>query len=150
MLHLYRCNMKSIKQIKHDYYMRKGRLKRKFKGATEIPHIRCFLCGKLIDYKKYLEKAPTIRIDMKLYSFGGRANIKVVDFTEINPEIQEFVKKVLINKLKSMLRALNEPYERVEPSIMYSGYPVNSVNSVEVKGNATNIPIIKSTEVKIW
>lgn len=109
--------MKSKKQIDHDYYMKKGRFKRKFKGATEIPHIRCFMCGKLIDYQKYLEKRPTIRIDMKLYRFGGRSNIKVINFSKIDPEIEEFVRNVLISKLKSMLWALEQRIEPLQPVI---------------------------------
>ena len=97
-----------------------------------------------------MEKQPSVRIDIRSWTFGGRASIIVSAYADLDQGSREMVRNTLISKLKLMLRALNEPYERVEPSIMYSGYPVEAVKSVEVRGNATNIPIIKSTEVKIW
>jgi len=104
--------MKSRKEAAKRYYDTKVKPFRKNKPATTIPFMRCFLCGKLIDFKKLFDKAPSIRIDMKQYSFGGRANIKVVDFVKIDPEIREEIRNMLISKLKAMLWALEQ---RVEP-----------------------------------
>lgn len=131
--------MKSKKQIDHDYYMKKGRFKRKFKGATEIPYMRCFFCGKLIDFKKLFDKAPTIRIDLKLYSFGGRANIKVKDFSKIDPEIRETIRNMLISKLKAMLWALEQRIEPlhsfIETTLGRQTYEANSDANVETQLN---------------
>jgi len=121
------------------YYQNKIKPFRKTKPATEIPHIRCFLCGHLIDFKKYFDKSPSIRIDMKQYYFGGRANIKVRDFVKIDPEITEEIRNMLISKLKTMLRALNEDLNRfpgiIEAMIGNQSYRINNNSNVQTQLN---------------
>jgi len=144
------------------YYQNKIKPYRKTKAPTGVPHIRCFLCGHLIDFKKYFDKTPSIRIDMKLYTFGGRANIKVEDFSKIDPEISETIRNMLISKLKSMLQALNEPYqplervfEQVKAPISREIYNVPAEQKSYVpfryiSTESNSIPTKETTEVKVW
>lgn len=131
--------MMSRKEVNHRYYEKKVKPFRKNKGVAEQMKMRCFMCGHFIDYKKYMEKEPSIIIDVKLWEFGGRANIIVKDFAEIKPEFKEFVRNVLISKLKLMLRALNEGIDTfqglVEMPLAVRFYETNINSNVETKIN---------------
>jgi len=76
---------------------------------------------------------------VRLWEFGGRANIKVNDFKEIKPEFQEFVRKVLISKLKTMLRALNEDLNRfpgiIEAMVGSQPYRINNNSNIQTQLN---------------
>ena len=105
-----------------QYYQEKIKPYRKNKGVAEQMKISCFMCGHFIDYKKYVEKSPSINIDIRLWKFGGRANISVMNFTKVDPKIQVFIRNMLIVKLKAMLQALNQEIELPERIIVKENY----------------------------
>ena len=140
--------MKSRKEVNHSYYERRIKPFRKNKGVAQQMKMRCFMCGHFIDYKKYVEKQPSVTIDVRLWEFGGRANIKVRNFTEIKPEIRDYLRKVLANKLKLMLGALGEGFEPSERVFDVYQAPI----SRESYNVPINIPIStkQGMGVKIW
>lgn len=116
--------MKTKKQINHDYYLKKIKPFRKQKGVAEVPKMRCLMCGHWIEYKKLMEKMPSVKIEVKIWKFGGRANIKITGLAKIQPELEKNLREIIIYKLKTMLRALGIEFQpslvRVESPIRYS------------------------------
>jgi len=139
---------KSRKEVSHSYYMRKVKPHRRVKGAAKQLKMRCFMCGHWLDYGKYMEKIPSVRIDIKSWTFGGNCTIIVSNYANLDFKSREMIKETLRSKLKLMLQALNEPYEVLEPTAAYTGYQVKPVSRIQISG-FTDIPLIKSTEISV-
>jgi len=119
--------------------MRKVRPFRVNTGIAEQQKIRCFLCGHWIEFYKYLEKSPNVKVEIKLWKFGGRANISTEDFEEVPVEMKNEIKNILSSKFREIL--LNLDIETgsssfmgiVETPIMAQSYEINNNSNVETK-----------------
>lgn len=91
-------------------------IKPKFKpkGRTGVMKLRCPLCSHLINYQKFLERIPNPRIDVKMFWYGGRANIQIQNFGRIEPQIYNFIRETMSHKLKSLLIAFGEELEPIQ------------------------------------
>ena len=150
------------KEANKRYYDKRIKPFRKNKGAAKQLKMRCFMCGHWLDYKKYIEKQPSIRIDIKSWTFGGRASIIVSRYADLDAGSREYIRKTLISKLKTMLRALNEPYtplervfELIRSPISRESYTVpaeqKSYTPKEyISVESESIPTKETTEVKTW
>lgn len=141
--------VKTRKEVNHSYYLRKIKPYRRNKGVAKQLKMRCFMCGHWLDYKKYMEKQPSIRIDIKSWTFGGRASIIVSTYADLDHGSREAIRNMLISKLKLMLGALNEPYIPLERVIAVSKAPV-SRERFNISIPEDKIPIKETMEVKIW
>ncbi|GAG91189.1 unnamed protein product [marine sediment metagenome] len=141
--------MKSRKEVNHGYYMRKIRPFRKNKGEAQLMKTRCLLCGHWINYQKYFEKSPSLKIEIKLWRFGGRANIKVSDYAKLTPELRESLNNIIKDKLKMLLRALGEDLEPKERVVEIYQTPI-SRETYNVESVEDRIPIKETMDVKIW
>jgi len=131
--------MKSKAQINHDYYIRNIKPFRVNIGVAERQRIRCFLCGHWIDFYKYLEKTPNVKVEIKLWKFGGRANISTEDFEEVPVEMKSTIRNILASKFKEILLRLDIEIEPasvrgiVETPIGNQSYEINNNSGFETK-----------------
>lgn len=128
---------KSRKEINHNYYIRSIKPFRSDKGVAERQRIRCFLCGHWIDFYKYLEKTPNVKVEIKLWKFGGRANISTEDFKEIPVELKREIRNILASKFKEILLRLDVETGSfqgiIETPIGTQPYEINNNSNVETQ-----------------
>ena len=104
----------NLKLYKKLYYQIAVKPHLKPKGRAGVMKIRCPLCSTFADYKRFLEKDPYSRIGIKMFWFGGRANIQIQDFTKIEPQIEQNIKDNITHKLKLLQIAFKEELEPLQ------------------------------------
>jgi hypothetical protein len=127
--------MKSRKEVNHSYYVRKIKPFRKNKGVAEVPKIKCPLCHRFINLDKFVEREPKLTIDIRMWYYGGRANIIVQSSGETPEKYKEFLKNVLQVKFQKILNSLNAELGLIkgiiETSIGTQPYIINNNSNVE-------------------